>query len=72
MKNLEMSDAEAEALVRELTWIIDGDRYPLSPRIQTLKAILSRLKPKPAQPAASPELRVYAPPTRRRYRTRGD
>ena len=71
MKNLELSDAEAKALARELTWIVDGDRYPLSPRIQTLRAILSRLRPEPARPAASLEPRVYAPPSRGRYRRRG-
>jgi hypothetical protein len=40
MKNLELSDAEAEALAWELAWIVDGDRYPFSPRVQTLRAIL--------------------------------
>ena len=28
---------------------IDGDRYPLSPRILTLKAILAKIRPEPAQ-----------------------
>ena len=41
MKNLELSQVEAEALVRELARIADGDRYPLSPRIQALKTILN-------------------------------
>ena len=62
MKNLELSDAEAEALARELAWIADGDRYPLSPRIRMLKAVLAKLRPEPARPVASPEPRVYAPP----------
>jgi hypothetical protein len=64
---LDLSDAEAEALVQELSGTINYARYPLSPRIQTLRAILSRLDPQPPLPAASPEPRVYAPPSRGRY-----
>jgi hypothetical protein len=37
MKNLDLSDEQAAALERELTAIIDGDRYFLSPRIQKLR-----------------------------------
>jgi hypothetical protein len=62
MKNLGLSDAEAEALLRELSQIIEYDRYPLSPRIRTLKEILGKLRPEPTRPAASPAPRVYAPP----------
>jgi hypothetical protein len=40
--NLELSDEQAAALERELTAIIDGDRYFLSPRIQTLREDLQR------------------------------
>jgi hypothetical protein len=29
--NLELTDEQTEALIRELSLIIDGDRYPLSP-----------------------------------------
>jgi len=39
MKNLELSDEEAAALVRLLNSAIDGDRYPLSPRVQMLQGI---------------------------------
>jgi hypothetical protein len=35
------------------------------------KCILDRLEPRPARAAASPEPRVYAPPSRGRYRGRG-
>jgi hypothetical protein len=31
--NLELSDVQAEGLIRELHNIIQNDRYPLSPRI---------------------------------------
>jgi hypothetical protein len=44
MKNIELSDEEAEALVGLLGEAIDGDRYPLSPRIRTLKEMLSKLR----------------------------
>jgi hypothetical protein len=48
---------------------IDDDRYPLSPRIQTLKAILGKLRPEPTREPLPPP-KVYAPPramvTRRR------
>jgi hypothetical protein len=42
--NLELSDTEAEALARELHGTINYARYPLSPRIQTLRAILNKLE----------------------------
>ena len=35
---LDLSDEETAALLGELDRIIDGDRYPFSPRIQTLTA----------------------------------
>ena len=31
--HLELTDEQTEALIRELSHTIDGDRYPLSPRI---------------------------------------
>ena len=51
MKNLELTDDEAQALVRVLGDAIDSDRYPLSPRMQVLRGILARLRPEPARPA---------------------
>jgi hypothetical protein len=68
--NLELTDEQTEALLRELSQIIEYDRYPLSPRIRTLKEILGKLRPEPTRPAASPEPRVYEPPSRGRYRRR--
>jgi hypothetical protein len=35
--NLELSDEQAALLEKELTAIIENDRYFLSPRIQTLR-----------------------------------
>jgi hypothetical protein len=40
--NLELTDEETAALLRELDGLIDGDRYFLSPRIKTLVAIRPR------------------------------
>jgi hypothetical protein len=68
--HLDLSDAETEALIQELIGTINYARYPLSPRIQTLRAILAKLKPEPARPVVSPEPRVYEPPSRERYRRR--
>ena len=52
MARLDQTDEEREELVRALRQMIDGDRFPLSPRIRQLKAILAKLEP-PA-PAAEP------------------
>jgi hypothetical protein len=69
--NLDLSDEEAKALADELDAIVRNDRYPLSPRIQLLKAILGKLRPEPVH-APLLELKRYAPPratpARRRWR----
>ena len=44
---LDLSDEETTALLRLLSTTIDDDRYPLSPRVQTLRAILAKLRPEP-------------------------
>jgi hypothetical protein len=69
--HLDLTDAEAEALAQELSGTINYARYPLSPRIQTLRAILQKIRPEPARPAASPAPRIYAPLSKGRYRRRG-
>ena len=71
MTNLELTDEEVAVLVPELTNISWNDRYQLSSRIRTLKAILGKLKQEPARSAASPEPKVYEPPSRGRSRRRG-
>ena len=43
--NLELTDEQTAALLSELDRIIDGDRYPLSPRIRNLKEIRSMIRP---------------------------
>jgi hypothetical protein len=42
---IELNDEETTALSRELDQIIDADKYVLSPRIRTLKAIRAKLRP---------------------------
>jgi hypothetical protein len=58
---LDLNDDEAAALTRLLTNTIDADRYPLSPRIQTLKAILGKIRPEPTREPLPPP-KAYAPP----------
>ena len=43
--NLDLTDEETAALLRELDGLIDGDRYFLSERIKTLKAIRAKIRP---------------------------
>ena len=59
--NLDLTDDEAEALAQELSGTINYARYPLSPRIQTLRAILQKIRPEPVY-APLPSRKVYAPP----------
>jgi len=72
MQHLDLSDEEAAALVALLTRTITDDRYPLSPRVRTLKAILAKLRPEPVREPLPPP-KVYAPPraTAARRRRRG-
>jgi len=68
--DLKLTDEQAAALIRELSNIVQNDRYPLSPRIVTLKEILGLLRPEPkrAAAAAPPPPKIYAPPTKGRWR----
>jgi hypothetical protein len=68
--NLDLTDEEIAALARLLTKTIDDDRFPLSARILTLKAILAKIRPQPVREPLPPP-KVYAPPratARRRHR----
>ena len=47
--NLELSDKQAALLERELRDIEENDRYPFSPRIRVLRAILDKLRPAPVR-----------------------
>ena len=59
--NPELSDNEKLALIDLLKRTIRDDRYPLSPRIRTLRGILKKLEPRPAREPLPPP-KVYAPP----------
>jgi hypothetical protein len=63
---LDLTDEQTAALLRELDRIIDGDRYPLSPRIRTLKEIRALIKPYPVSEPLPP-LKHYEPPSKGRY-----
>jgi len=69
---LELTDEETAALAEELHNIVENDRYPLSPRIQTLKAILGKIRPEPVRKPLPP-LQHFEPPraTAARRRRRG-
>ena len=54
---LDLTDEETLALVNLLTEIIENDRYPLSPRIRTLRGIVAKfgpMGPAPPPPARPP------------------
>jgi hypothetical protein len=67
--NLELNDAQADVLTRELHSIIQNDRYPLSPRIVALKEILGQLWPAPEREQLPPK-KHYEPPSKGRYSRR--
>jgi hypothetical protein len=67
--NLDLTDDETAALLRELDNIIENDRFFLSPRIQTLKVIRAKLKPYPVREPLPP-VKAYEPP--RASAARGD
>jgi hypothetical protein len=67
---LDLSEEQAAALEREVRRIIDDDRYPLFPRIQTLREIRNMIRPEPKREPL-PEPKRYEPPRGGRYRRRG-
>jgi hypothetical protein len=69
MQHLDLTDEEAVALIKELADITGNDRYPFSPRIQTLRAVLGKLRPEPIREPLPPP-KVYEPPRAVRAGTR--
>ena len=59
---LDLTDDEAALLPKELNGLIDGDRYFLSDRIKTLKAIRAKIWPEPKREPLPPPPKRYAPP----------
>jgi len=83
--HLDLDDEEARALLTLLIDAVESDRYPMSPRIRALRAILTRfgeiggLEPELAQrlrryasppPTPRPAPKVYELPSRGRYKRR--
>jgi hypothetical protein len=66
---LDLTEDQAAALERELTAIIENDRYFLSPRIQILREIRNMIRPEPVR-EPFPEPKRYEPPRGGRYRRR--
>jgi hypothetical protein len=64
---LELTDEEIEALARLVRNAIDGDRFPLSPRVQLWKGILAKIPPEPV-PKPLPPPKHYEPPRAGRRR----
>jgi len=56
--HLDLSDSETAALKRLLRDTINDDRYPLSPLVRLLQAILDQLDPPPVRepPAAAEDV----------------
>ena len=60
--NFGVTDEEAAALLWELDGLIYGDRYFMSQRIKTLKAIRAKIRPEPVGEPLPPPPKQYAPP----------
>jgi hypothetical protein len=55
MPHLDLWDDEAASLIKELADITGNDRYPFSPRIQTLRAVFAKLRPEPPREPSPPK-----------------
>ena len=64
--NLDLTDEEIATLLRELDRIIENDRFPLSPRVRTLKQIRAKIRPEPKREPPPPKR--YEPPRAARRR----
>jgi hypothetical protein len=69
--NLDLTDEEAAPSPASLTPIVRNDRYPLPPRIQTLRAILAKLRPESVREPAPPAKHYEPPRFIRGWRRRG-
>jgi len=58
---LDLTDEETDALARLVRNAIDGDRFPMSPRVQLWQRILAKIRPEPVREPLPPP-KVYAPP----------
>jgi hypothetical protein len=60
---LDLTDDEARSLATYLCRAIDEDRFPLSPRLAPLRAILAKLDPPAARPELPPPVKAYTAPS---------
>jgi hypothetical protein len=67
---LDLTDDKALALAQLLRRTIDDDRYPMSPRLAPLKAILGKLDPPKSRLANPPPLKGRMAPSAGRRRRR--
>ena len=65
---LDRAEDETAALARLLRHTIDEERYPLSPRLAPLKAILAKLQPPAQHVEPPPALKPADAPRPRRPR----
>ena len=61
--HLDLSDADATALIALLRDTIAADRLPLSPRIRRLRAILAKVEPQPGPAVVYPAPKPSAAPS---------
>ena len=61
--HLDLTDEEVRALLNVLVKVIENDRYPMSPRIRALQAILAKCgEVGGLPPELAARVRRYAPP----------
>lgn len=65
--NLELTDEQADLPARALRDLIGANKYFLSPRVQTLREILNKIRPEPVREPLPPP-RHYEPPRAKRMR----
>ena len=69
---LDLSDEETRALLNVLVEVIEADRYPLSPRVRLLQAILAKCgEVGGLSPELAARLRLWAVATRAASDARG-
>ena len=68
--DLDLTDEEITTLLRELDRIIENDRFPLSPRVQTLKQIRAKIRPERMREPLPPPKHFEQPRAARRRRDR--
>jgi len=59
--DIHLTDEQSATLLAALDKIIDGDRYPLSPRVKMLREIRAQIKPYPMHEPLPPR-KHYEPP----------